>query len=164
MNDDLWWSDKVDVNGKVLKMSRQCHITLIDFGFTRALNPDDIDAVVGLKKVTDESLLSTSTQNSNEKDGEILGYCMIDQVLEDTSPKQLGSHKRGHSNYVDDSVSHTIVLDLSEYFDCSIVINNVTLHTFSRVNLLVISFWCIRRCGYSQLRRTRNFVWNTKLS
>jgi hypothetical protein len=42
MDDDLWWSDEHDVDGKVPRMAKQCHITLIDFGFARALRPDDI--------------------------------------------------------------------------------------------------------------------------
>ena len=30
INDDLWWGDNLDPGGKLLKMSQQCHITLVD--------------------------------------------------------------------------------------------------------------------------------------
>ena len=33
--DDLWWSDSLDSEGKLLNMSQQCHLTLVDFGFAR---------------------------------------------------------------------------------------------------------------------------------
>ena len=35
IEDDLWWSDNMDLEGKLSKMSEQCHITLVDFGFAR---------------------------------------------------------------------------------------------------------------------------------
>lgn len=118
MDDDLWWSDEHDVDGKVPRMAKQCHITLIDFGFARALRPDDIDADFGLKKIRDESLLA-ATQNSNGADKEIFGPCFIDQVLEDTSHVGLESPPgRGQSCTGDDSISRKRVLDLSESSIC----------------------------------------------
>lgn len=96
-------------------MARQCHITLIDFGFARALEPSDLLDDAGLKKVMDESyktfLLTTSDspQNStNQKvavKDDLLGSCLIDQALVDTSLRGLKS---------DDSVSRKQILDLSE--------------------------------------------------
>ncbi len=84
-NDDLWWSDDLDVDGKVLRMAKQCHITLIDFGFARALSPKDIDVRIGPSKILDKS--------------------SIDQVLADTS----------HTSIIDHSASlERRDLDLSE--------------------------------------------------
>lgn len=108
IHDDLWWSDELDVDGKLLRMAQQCHITLIDFGFARALGPNDILHDAGLKKVMDESyesfLLSTNQMVAAKDD--LLGPCLIDQVLEDTSLRKKGR--------VDDSVSRKQILDLSE--------------------------------------------------
>ena len=85
MNDDLWWSDDLDVDGKVLRMAKQCHITLVDFGFARALCPTDIDVRIGSSKILDESHL--------------------DPILADTS----------HTSSSDHSASlERRVLDLSE--------------------------------------------------
>jgi serine/threonine protein kinase len=33
LQDDMWWSDEFDSDGKVLALTRKCKITLIDFGF-----------------------------------------------------------------------------------------------------------------------------------
>ena len=116
IHDDLWWSDELDVGGKLLRMARQCHITLIDFGFARALGPNDIldDA---LKKEMDESyesfLLSTNQMVAAKED--FLGPCLIDQVLEDTSLSGFKSRSSGgEKGRVDDSVSRKQILDLSE--------------------------------------------------
>lgn len=35
LEDDMWWSDEFDVDGKVLAMTKKCHVTLVDFGFAR---------------------------------------------------------------------------------------------------------------------------------
>ena len=35
LDDDLWWSDDFDEEGKVRAMTKKCHLTLIDFGFAR---------------------------------------------------------------------------------------------------------------------------------
>ena len=85
MNDNLWWSDDLDVDGKVLRMAKQCHITLIDFGFARALSPKEFDVPIGSSKILDKSHL--------------------DQVLTDTL----------HTSIIDHSASlERRVLDLSE--------------------------------------------------
>lgn len=116
------------MDGKLLRMARQCHITLIDFGFARALGPNDILDDAGLQKVMDKSyelfLLTTSDfpQNStNQKvavKDDLLGPCLIDQVLEDTSLRGLKSRSSGgrksSSVFHDDSVSRKQILDLSE--------------------------------------------------
>ena len=123
IHDDLWWSDELDVDGKLLRMARQCHITLIDFGFARALGPNDIYDDAGLKKVMDESLLLTTggAQNSDQTmivTDNLLGPCLIDQVLRDTSLTGLKAHSTGgrkSSKIEDDSVSRKQILDLSEY-------------------------------------------------
>lgn len=64
MTDDLWWSDRLDVNGKVLKMANQCHITLVDFGFARALHPNDIASDIGRKKITIDDSHNSGIDNS----------------------------------------------------------------------------------------------------
>jgi serine/threonine protein kinase len=33
LQDDMWWSDEFDSDGKLLALTRKCKITLIDFGF-----------------------------------------------------------------------------------------------------------------------------------
>ncbi len=35
LDDELWWSDEFDIDGKVLAHTKMCHMTLIDFGFAR---------------------------------------------------------------------------------------------------------------------------------
>lgn len=35
LDDELWWSDEFDIDGKVLAHTKKCHMTLIDFGFAR---------------------------------------------------------------------------------------------------------------------------------
>ena len=35
LDDDLWWSDDFDAEGKLGAMTKKCHLTLIDFGFAR---------------------------------------------------------------------------------------------------------------------------------
>jgi hypothetical protein len=68
MTDDLWWSDNLDVDGKVLKMAKQCHITLVDFGFARALHPNDIASGIGRNKITmDDSHTSIIDDSMSRK-------------------------------------------------------------------------------------------------
>ena len=33
LDDELWYSDELDIDGKVLAHTNNCHVTLIDFGF-----------------------------------------------------------------------------------------------------------------------------------
>ena len=35
LDDDLWWSDEFDAEGKLQAMTKKCHVTLVDFGFAR---------------------------------------------------------------------------------------------------------------------------------
>jgi hypothetical protein len=72
MNDDLWWSDTLDVDGKVLGMAQQCHITLVDFGFARALSPNEIDSDTWRNKITmdhsDTSIIDDSMSHKRVLD------------------------------------------------------------------------------------------------
>ena len=112
MDDELWWSDELDVDGKVSVLAKQCHITLVDFGFARALTPNDIDANAGLKKVVDEN------EKSFEK---FLDVSCINDALSETpqqKQQQQGVQSRGRSrtrNNLDTSVSHNPVRDLSKF-------------------------------------------------
>mmetsp|Transcript_11194 Transcript_11194/g.16500 ORF Transcript_11194/g.16500 Transcript_11194/m.16500 type:complete len:423 (+) Transcript_11194:98-1366(+) len=56
LDDELWWSDKFDIDGKVLAHTKKCHLTLIDFGFARALAPEDITES---KKLNEEATAVT---------------------------------------------------------------------------------------------------------
>mmetsp|Transcript_11379 Transcript_11379/g.24272 ORF Transcript_11379/g.24272 Transcript_11379/m.24272 type:complete len:450 (-) Transcript_11379:269-1618(-) len=120
INDDLWWSDDRDVDGKVLKMAKQCHITLVDFGFARALSPTDIKTDVGLKKVDKESVhrapemeQATPTIVEVNKFG---NTSCINQALNDPS-RNNGTESRGRGRTreldIDNSISHAKVRDLS---------------------------------------------------
>lgn len=62
IDDDLWWSDEFDEAGKVLGYIKRCHVTVIDFGFARALSPDDLSTDVGLGKTAKESEMEMSSQ------------------------------------------------------------------------------------------------------
>ena len=134
MNDDTWWSDKEDVDGKVVKMATQCHITLVDFGFARALSPKDIKKDVGLKKAQQEGEMSVSPERNRggstvtpkkieiTEDDEKYNGTRVDHALLDTSTtrKEQGKGEqegRGRSrtrDFLDTSVSHTRIRDLSE--------------------------------------------------
>jgi len=126
INDDLWWSDDLDVDGKVLKMSKQCRITLVDFGFARALTPDNIESDEGLRKAMAES----SKEDDRETDDSIAEMAIVDpsdanqrkkrfdaytvtQALNDDS---VTTQTRGRSRVQDNletSISHVRVRDLS---------------------------------------------------
>jgi serine/threonine protein kinase len=105
MDDDLWWSDELDVDGKASRMAKQCRITLVDFGFARALGPNDIDADIGLRKIADERS-TTPPRYPNDGGGEVVGPCSIDQVL---------GFEGGQGVDADDSISRRRVFDLSEF-------------------------------------------------
>jgi hypothetical protein len=95
MDDDLWYSDELDVDGKVSDMARRTRITLVDFGFARALGPRDIDEDIGLRKIADErrggSSSTTATAAEAGDHGEcvfVVGHpscCSIDRALEDAT-------------------------------------------------------------------------------
>lgn len=128
LGDDLWWSDNLDVDGKVLKMAKQCHVTLVDFGFARALSPEDIKTDVGLEKVLKERNASASQEREHtpikieineDDDTKIANASCINEALKDTSLKK-GEQPRGRSRTRDGpldtsetSVSHTRIRDLS---------------------------------------------------
>ena len=102
INDDLWWSDEIDVDGKMAMMAKNCHVTLVDFGFARALSSHDI-------------LVTT------EK-GERKSYMMcVDEPLRDNyqndktkSGKSSRGRSRSRGRDLDSSVSRKKVRDLSE--------------------------------------------------
>lgn len=114
VEDELWWSDEVDVDGKVLGYIQRCHITLIDFGFARALSPDDLATDVGLDKVAKESEGPSPMESRQSNETKII--CVNDS-LQETSIHNL-SKSRGRSltrenSNIDASQSHKPVRDLS---------------------------------------------------
>lgn len=110
VNDDLWWSDEIDVDGKVAKMAKACHVTLIDFGFARALSSHDI------------GLITTDFESSNKIGGRKPYMMCVDEPLKDNSQHATtesggkSSRGRGRSRERDleSSVSHKKIRDLSE--------------------------------------------------
>ena len=133
MDDDLWYSDELDVDGKVSDMARRTRITLVDFGFARALGPRDIDEDIGLRKIADErrgrAPSSTTTATAEAEAGDrgecvfVVGHpscCSIDRALEDATTSHGGGGGakgggRSSSGNADDSISRRSVLDLSEF-------------------------------------------------
>ncbi len=116
LDNELWWSDELDIDGELTKMAKKCHITIIDFGFARALSPDDIKDDVGLKKAQDESLMKDATNPAEQRDvWKSYGDNIIDQKLEDTS--HAGS--RGRRLTLGDSFSRTFVRELSKFDSAS---------------------------------------------
>ena len=114
MDDDLWYSDELDVDGRVRDMADRTRITLVDFGFARALCPRDIDGDVGLRKIDDErrggaspTAAAAGAGDRGEEGVSVVGHrpsrCSVDRALEG-------------SGDADDSVSRRSVLDLSEFF------------------------------------------------
>lgn len=123
MNDDLWWSDTLDVDGKVSRLAKQCHITLVDFGFARALGPNDIKSDIGLKKILDESLTERASSSETEKAGMTGlakaklrgGAPCVDEALNDTPPTEepRGRSRNRPDGILDASISHARIRDLS---------------------------------------------------
>ncbi|KAL3790144.1 hypothetical protein HJC23_009581 [Cyclotella cryptica] len=119
LDDELWWSDELDVDGKVLGYVQRCHITIIDFGFARALCPDDLLTDVGLDKIVRESQVEgahshTESREQDEVKDERDSPICVNSVLFDTSFHQ----KRGRSRTrdtpaLDTSQSYKVVRDLS---------------------------------------------------
>mmetsp|Transcript_6157 Transcript_6157/g.9705 ORF Transcript_6157/g.9705 Transcript_6157/m.9705 type:complete len:451 (-) Transcript_6157:158-1510(-) len=115
INDDLWWSDDLDIDGKVLRMVKQCRITLVDFGFARALSPNDIKSDIGLKKVLDGSghddpeIEETATKIEMKK---FYDVSCINQALNDTS-LLVETRGRSRNQDLESSVSHVRVRNLS---------------------------------------------------
>ena len=116
IEDSLWWSDELDVDGKVLGYIQRCHITIIDFGFARALTPDDLSTDIGLDRVAKESEMKGSPQvDLPENHGQDI---CINDMLHDTSIHNNISNSRGRSltrssSSMDVSQSHKRVRDLS---------------------------------------------------
>jgi hypothetical protein len=113
----MWWSDEVDVDGKILGYIRRCQITLIDFGFSRALSPDDLATDVGLDKVAKESETVDSTPIASRQNNDREGNICVNDMLHDTSIHNL-SKSRGRSmtrknSNIDASQSHKRVRGLS---------------------------------------------------
>jgi len=123
IDDDLWWSDEFDVDGKVLGYLQRCHITIIDFGFARALCPDDLLADIGLHKVVRESKLEgtdppTDSREQDEEQNESGSHICVNDVLLDPSIHKKRSESRGRSRTRDRSElelsqSYQVVRDLS---------------------------------------------------
>ncbi|KAL7461533.1 hypothetical protein ACHAXS_001952 [Conticribra weissflogii] len=117
IEDPLWWSDALDLDGKVEEMARKCHVTLVDFGFARALCPEDIKSDLGLNKMTkekEETTLCNHTQGQKAV-GESSTEGCINNALLDTSQNK--SKRRGRSRVprreMDDSIGNHRVRDLS---------------------------------------------------
>ncbi|KAL9186226.1 hypothetical protein ACHAXT_005464 [Thalassiosira profunda] len=117
MDDDLWWADELDVDGKVATYARQCNITLVDFGFARALSSADIKTDVGLKKMLDEND-KPDVLEATEK--EVYDDCFVNFALTDgpTGPSAGGGKKsrgrnRTRAEDLNTSASHNRVRDLS---------------------------------------------------
>ena len=49
LDDDMWWADVFDKDGILESHVKRCHITLIDFGFARALSAEELDVDVERK-------------------------------------------------------------------------------------------------------------------
>ncbi|EJK75782.1 hypothetical protein THAOC_02489 [Thalassiosira oceanica] len=45
---EAWWSDSLDLDGEVLALAKRCRVTLIDFGFARALQLDPAQCVASV--------------------------------------------------------------------------------------------------------------------
>ena len=112
----MWWSDELDKDGIVLGYIERCHVTLIDFGFARALSTADLSTDVGLGKVEKEGGMGMSswvgTLQANDKD-----IISIDEALVDSSvrkqEKTRGRSPTRSENEIDESQSRTRVRDLS---------------------------------------------------
>lgn len=93
IDDDLWWEDQLDDNGTLESYVEMCRITLIDFGFARALSSDIL-------------------MGDDEYEGKIVNRQIRGEV------SRLTGHSRGRSRTrtvaeVDESKSHRRVRDLS---------------------------------------------------
>mmetsp|Transcript_4116 Transcript_4116/g.8905 ORF Transcript_4116/g.8905 Transcript_4116/m.8905 type:complete len:498 (-) Transcript_4116:140-1633(-) len=117
VEDPLWWSDVLDIDGKVEEMARKCHVTLVDFGFARALCPDDIKNDLGLNKMAKEK---DDLSIFNDKHGQTsiverdIGGC-INNALLDTSQNKSKRRGRSHTprSEMEDSIGNHRVRDLS---------------------------------------------------
>lgn len=107
------------MDGIVSGYIQKCKITIIDFGFARALSPDDLRTDVGLDKAVKESAMQSKSradvEHYNSKDNDAL--CVNDKI-HDTSIHNKTTNARGrsitrNSFNLDSSQSHKRVRDLS---------------------------------------------------
>mmetsp|Transcript_15888 Transcript_15888/g.28708 ORF Transcript_15888/g.28708 Transcript_15888/m.28708 type:complete len:155 (+) Transcript_15888:736-1200(+) len=150
-------------------MVKQCHITLVDFGFARALSPTDVKTDIGLKKVNQESEMAPKMEQAAPTIVEVNKFgnaSCINQALDDPS-RNKGTESRGRGRTrelnTDNSISHAKVRDLSEF--CYIYYQPIGSFSSqgSRDTITQISFYC--RCPWnSQLCCTGDHVWYPKLS
>lgn len=119
IEDHLWWSDKLDVDRIVLSYIQRCKITIIDFGFARALNPEDLRTDVGLDKVAKESKAqSMSHHESKHYSSKSSDDFCVNDSIHDTSIHSKPTKARGRSmtrksSDLESSESHKRVRDLS---------------------------------------------------
>jgi len=115
INNELWWCDDFS-NVKVIGMAKQCRITIVDFGFARALCPSDVGEDIGLKKVQDETENIEEESNKRMKNSYIM-KSNIDEPLVDVSLDKSGSKKsrrgRQRDDLGDSSISQKKIRDLS---------------------------------------------------
>ena len=114
IEDDLWWSDEMDEDGMVLGYIKRCHVTVIDFGFARALCPDDLSTDIGLDKAAKESEMEMSSQADSRQGND--GDISVNDMLVDPSvhkPKSRGRSPTRNKNDMDTSQSRKRVRDLS---------------------------------------------------
>jgi len=115
INNEEWFSDDF-TNVKVIGMAKQCRITIVDFGFARALCPSDVGEDIGLKKVQDET---ENIEEESNKRMKKISYMKsnIDEPLVDVSLDKSGSKKsrrgRQRDDLGDSSISQKKIRDLS---------------------------------------------------
>ena len=110
---ELYWSDDF-TNIKVTEMAKQCRITIVDFGFARALCPSDVGDDIGLKKVHEET--ENTAEESNKRMKKSYMKSNIDEPLVDVSLDKSGSKKsrgRQRDDLGDSSISQKKIRDLS---------------------------------------------------
>ena len=113
INNELWWCDDFS-NVKAIGMAKQCRITIVDFGFARALCPSDVGEDIGLKKVQDET--ENIEEESNKRMKKSYMKSNIDEPLVDVSLDKSGSKKsrgRQRDDLGDSSISQKKIRDLS---------------------------------------------------
>ena len=114
-NNELWFSDDFS-NVKVIGMAKQCRITIVDFGFARALCPSDVGDDIGLKKVHEETENKAEESNKRRHARSYMNKCNIDEPLVDVSLDKSGGKKsrgRQRDDLGDSSISQKKIRDLS---------------------------------------------------
>ena len=117
IEDILWWNDELDTDGKVLGYVKRCKITLIDFGFARALAPDDLSVDVGLEKAAKESEVNGPSRvrmyQSNNKENKLCVNGMLQDSSIDNVTKPRGRTPTRVNFGMDYSQSCVRIRDLS---------------------------------------------------